>query len=180
MVDAVQSQAQDTFEAHEALETPLTIRPNQRDLVALYARRLELSSPNKAAHPSWPEKMPQPDLDEWAAVELVQLGRPMVAEIVAASDESVESIPEIAIVPAREFVFLAPSDLVVSESVQWLIKMVSTVLPLAHSMLELARKVIDRWRSKFIHTSRARQEEPTATQVVESTATMTVIEKLPT
>jgi hypothetical protein len=90
MADGDISLVQDAFEATESHEGLWIRRHNQLDLVALYARRIELTAPKKAAHPSLSQKGTQHNVDEWALVELVQFGRPMVEDN---SEPTVEDLP---------------------------------------------------------------------------------------
>jgi hypothetical protein len=92
MVGGAISRVQDAFEATESHEGLIASRPNQLDLVALYARRIELSSPRNPTHTSWPRKTDLSPQDEWASVELVPFGRPMPAAIPEVAGDATESI----------------------------------------------------------------------------------------
>jgi hypothetical protein len=92
MVDGTVSRVQDALGAPESPASPIPQRPNHLDLVDLYARRIELIPPKKAAHASWPQKADQPQLDAWASIELVQFGRPMPEAIPGVAGDASEPI----------------------------------------------------------------------------------------
>jgi hypothetical protein len=92
MVGGAILRVEDAFEATESHEGFIASRPNQRDLVAHYARRIELSSPKNPTHASWPQQADLILQDEWASVELVPFGRPMPAAIRDVAGDAIEPI----------------------------------------------------------------------------------------
>jgi hypothetical protein len=93
---------------------------NRRDLVALYARRLELNAAKSAGRSSRLFGNEQPLEDPWAGIELVQFGRPMreailgnVAETAEeATREDVVAAPWIPLMPGGYSLFWAHDNLV--------------------------------------------------------------------
>jgi hypothetical protein len=71
-------------------EILLVHRQNQRDLVELYARRIELIASHKESHTSWPRTSEISAQPSWETIEFVQFGRPMAETAPVISDEAIE------------------------------------------------------------------------------------------